>query len=121
MPNINYARIGENIQTERKKKRITQAKLAEMTDLSTNYIGCIECGSKQGSFQTYCKIVSALGIRFDAILDNVLPKPEDDSIENQLLDSFHILSSTDRKLVLKIIEEINNAHNSTFTGSFVRS
>ena len=107
---LNYNLIGERIQLERKKKKLTQAQLAERTGFSVNYIGCIECGSKRGSFHAYFKIVSALGIGFDTILEDVLPKPEY-TADDELLKAFHSLSSVDRKLILKIINEIANAHN----------
>lgn len=118
MPNINYNLIGERIRIERKKQKLTQAQLAEQTGLSTNYIGCIECGSKQGSFHAYFEIVSALGIRFDTILTDVLPKPKDSSEEDDILKIFRLMGSVDRKLLLKLAEDVYNAHNTHYTGVY---
>lgn len=108
MKTVNHYLIGERIQLERKKKKLTQAQLAEQANLSTNYIGCIECGSKSGSFNAYFKIVSALGIGFDRILADVFI-PEQSKEEAELLKIFHLLNKTHQALVLKILKDIQDA------------
>ena len=40
---LDYARIGKRIARCRKKHHMTQAKLAELTDVSDQYISNIEC------------------------------------------------------------------------------
>ena len=43
---IDYKKIGKRICTERKKQKISQAKLAELANFSDSYISRIETGKK---------------------------------------------------------------------------
>ena len=52
--------IGRNIRKYRKEKGMMQDTLAEMTDLSANYIGMIERGEKIPALPTLIKIANAL-------------------------------------------------------------
>lgn len=54
--------IGKNIRFYRAKQRASQEKLAEKTDLSSNYIGMIERGEKVPSVKSLLKISAALGV-----------------------------------------------------------
>lgn len=61
MQNI-YQLLGENIRKQRKKYKLTQEKLAEIANISTNFLGQIERGTKKASLETIQKIASALRI-----------------------------------------------------------
>ena len=54
--------IGKNIRKFRLARKLRQEDLAEKTDLTTNYIGMVECGEKIPSLETFIKIVNALGV-----------------------------------------------------------
>ena len=64
--------IGLNIRKYRKKKKLHQDQLAEMTELSTNYIGMIERGEKTPALETFLKIANALEVSADMLLEDVL-------------------------------------------------
>ena len=53
--------MGSNIKTYRNNLGISQAKLAEMIDMATNYLGLIEGGKKFPSACMIERIASALG------------------------------------------------------------
>jgi len=53
--------LGSNIKHYRKNNGISQAKLAEMIDMATNYLGLIENGKKFPSAEMIERIASALG------------------------------------------------------------
>jgi transcriptional regulator with XRE-family HTH domain len=53
--------LGSNIKYYRTQKGISQAKLAEMVDIATNYLGMVENGKNYPSAKTVEKIAAALG------------------------------------------------------------
>jgi len=53
--------LGANIRQTRTNLGISQAKLAEMVDMATNYLGLIENGKKFPSARMIEKIAGALG------------------------------------------------------------
>lgn len=61
-PNI-YQIVGETIRTRRRRARLSQEKLAEKTNLNTNYIGEIERAEKNITLETLEKIAKALDLR----------------------------------------------------------
>lgn len=59
--------IAVNIKRLRKERNITQAQLAEMTDLSNTYIANIECGKTWISDTTLEKISQALEVEYHVL------------------------------------------------------
>jgi transcriptional regulator with XRE-family HTH domain len=53
--------LGANIKQSRTNLGIAQAKLAEMVDMATNYLGLIENGKKFPSAEMIERLASALG------------------------------------------------------------
>ena len=85
MSNI-YEIVGIAVNSYRKKLEITQAKLAEITNLSPNFIGQIERGTKKASLETIKKIADALQISTGKLLDGVLEGNLDESNRKKVLD-----------------------------------
>lgn len=54
--------IGSRIKELRQLKGYTQAELAELVDLSTNYVGYIERGERTVSLQTLEQLAHTLGV-----------------------------------------------------------
>lgn len=52
--------IGQRLKQARKNANLTQAELAEMVDLSTNFIGMIERGERNTKFINMFKLIYAL-------------------------------------------------------------
>ena len=65
---INYYTIGQRVKEARKKKRLSQADLADLIDKSTSYISYMETGIKCMSLETLVDIANALDISADFIL-----------------------------------------------------
>ena len=51
-----------NVKFYRKKLKLSQEKLAELSDLSTNYIGDIERTNRKVTIDTIEKVASGLGV-----------------------------------------------------------
>ena len=71
---INLKPIGKRIKAIRKSKGITQAQLAEMTNMSNIFISRIETGAKNVSLTSLIKIAVALNVTIDelVLLDEVI-------------------------------------------------
>ena len=54
--------FGKRVKELRRMKRLTQAQLAEITDLSVNYISQIETGEASPSFETMVRLAESLEI-----------------------------------------------------------
>ncbi len=61
--------IGDQIRLRRKALRLTQAQLAEMTGLSTAFIGHIERGTRTASFRSYMDICYHLRLSPNALIE----------------------------------------------------
>jgi len=59
--------IGSRINELRQLKGYTQAELAELTDLSTNYVGYLERGERTVSLQTLERLANVLGVEASAL------------------------------------------------------
>ena len=59
---LDYKAVGKRIRQERLKCNETQQSLAELIDMSTAFVGCIETGKRKMSLDTFVKIVNALGL-----------------------------------------------------------
>lgn len=62
--------IGFAIKIERMRKKISQEKLAELSDCSLSYIGFIERGEKSFSLYNFIKIANALNLDLTKFLEN---------------------------------------------------
>lgn len=58
----NLSKYGQRLRTLRKKKKLTQAKLAEKIDVSTNFIGMVERGKRNTTIDKAFKIAKALDL-----------------------------------------------------------
>ena len=65
-------RIAAKLAYIRKSKKISQIRLAEMTDMNFNYIGQIERGQANVTINTVIKIADALDIEIKELFDFTL-------------------------------------------------
>jgi transcriptional regulator with XRE-family HTH domain len=63
--------LGEAIRAKRKKRRLSQERLAEKADLSTVFISRVERGKESPSVDSLVKIARALGVRARDLLREV--------------------------------------------------
>ena len=65
---VNHRQIGYRIKEVREQNHLSQAQLAEITDLSVSYISHIENAKRKASLESIIRIVNALGITVDELL-----------------------------------------------------
>lgn len=102
--------VGQNIKKYRIEKGIKQEALAEMADLTPNYIGMLERGDKTPSLNTLVNIANALGITSDMLLCDVLNASYE--IKSSLvLDKINNLPPKEQKRIYAVIEICLNLQN----------
>ena len=67
--------LGERIREMRKLKNLTQEGLAFKSDIDRSYIGGVERGERNLSFDKLCQIAQALGCDVAALTKNLPEEP----------------------------------------------
>lgn len=95
--------IGKHISEFRHLRKLRQEDLAEITGLSTNYIGAVERGEKIPSLETFIHILNALSISADMVLSDVLQEGYQVKAST-LSDQLKTLSAKDQKRIFDVID-----------------
>ncbi|MBQ0050837.1 MAG: helix-turn-helix transcriptional regulator [Treponema sp.] len=96
----------KNLKTARKEKNISQAKLAELCNVSTGTIGNIECGKAEPSFGLLFVLADALETTASDLIKepkNITPRSEELITDGQLI-----------KIKERLNEVLQEAFNETF-------
>lgn len=95
--------IGKNIKKYRLSKKLRQEDLAELAELSANYIGSVERGEKTPSLPTFIEILNALEASADIVLSDVLESGY--TVKESLFhEQLSMLSPEERNRIYSIIE-----------------
>lgn len=98
-------RIGSNIRKYRKAKNLRQQDLAEMVNVSVNYIGMIERGEKVPALETFIDIINALEVSADVVLADVL-KTGYRVKESLLAEKLQSLPRRERERVYDVVDAL---------------
>ncbi len=97
--------IGQNIRKYRLENGMKQEQLAELTNLSANYIGMVERADKIPSLTTFIRILNALNVSADMVLGDVLNDRY--KIKSSLaFDRISKLPDKDQQLIYAVIDTI---------------
>lgn len=97
--------IGQKIKEYRKKRKLSQAELAEKVGLSDKHIGRIEAGKYFPNFINFLNILKVLNINLSEFGLNIDTASNQEKIE--LLDIIYTSSDKKISLYLKIIKALN--------------
>jgi len=105
--------LGRRIKEERKKKGMTQEKLAELSGISNNFISYIESGNKNASLKTIKKIADALEITLSDLFReiSVSKKPKTDPTIKQLVYLIQNKNTNTKKFILNVCRTIIREKN----------
>lgn len=95
--------IGKHISEFRHLRKLRQEDLAEITGLSTNYIGAVERGEKIPSLETFIDILNALSVSADMVLSDILREGYQIKAST-LSDQLKTLSAKDQKRIFDVVE-----------------
>ena len=62
-------KFGKNVKIERIKKDLTQEKLAEIMNVSQNYIASIECGKANMSLAKVMELANSLNVKIEKLIN----------------------------------------------------
>lgn len=79
---MDFYLLGQKIRELRTLHHFSQADLAELIDVSTNYIGQIERGDRKPSIETLVALCNVLDTSMDYILSDSLTRKEDQLIHD---------------------------------------
>ena len=103
---MNLKNIGKNIKTLRSKKGLTQAQLAEMSNISTVHMSHIETGSVAMSLDSLLCICNSLNTTPNSILfgEYTLNSASSTSL---IQNNFDDLTSDENRLIVEIAKILN--------------
>ena len=93
---MDYKTLGLRIKSERVKKELTQALLAERVDVSTAFIGQIERGERKFSVENLVAICNALSVSVDYLLRDSL----EFNTNSILSEIYEMLDGQDQKTLV---------------------
>ncbi len=102
---IDYNVLGMRIRKIRKKRNITQERLAELTNLSVVYISKIENAKRAATLDTIVNIVNVLGCTVDDLLDGYLHH-KDTSAPDNIADVLADCSAQERRYLYRIVTSL---------------
>jgi len=98
-------RFGNLVASHRRRCGLTQAALAEKTDLSEDMIARIEAGGTGASFKTIQGLSNALGVSAAALFDDIVGFADNDYPDLQILRSrLAKLSQSDVRWISGIVD-----------------
>ena len=99
---MDFNEIGKRIKTKRLELKLTQEKLAEMTDLTETYIGAIERSTSKCSIETLVKIAQVLNMNLDYLIlgTNIT------NVNNRFSELMQDMSKDKQKLYIELCEAI---------------
>lgn len=99
---MDFKEIGKRIKTKRLELKLTQEKLAEMTDLTETYIGAIERSTSKCSIETLVKIAQVLNMNLDYLIlgTNIT------NVNNRFSELMQDMSKDKQKLYIELCEAI---------------
>lgn len=99
---MDYLKLGTQVKVARRKKGITQARLAEMLGYSTQHISHVETGSTKLSVESLVELSNVLEVSVDELLK--------DSLYNQNAGgktlSIKVRSLPEEELVINVVREL---------------
>ena len=102
---MDYVRLGQRIRQERLKLGLTQAKLAEDTDISEAYMGQIERGERNLALDTLVRLANKLGVSVDYLLKDSVDD-SNDNVLNQFRQLIENKSMEHKLLVIDVVKTI---------------
>ena len=108
MLRINYPRIGRRIQEIRKMRKMSQADLAEYTNMSVSYISHIETFIKKASLESLVRIANVLGVTVDQLLNG---NQVNDRVEYsaELAELLSDCNSCEKRILFEVAIAVKNS------------
>ncbi len=97
--------IGRRIRAIRKRKKLSQAQLAERANLTPSFLSCIETGKRGINLEAFVDIANALEVSADYILTDSIKH----NVETAKQDALDIISDCDdfeRRVIIEVVRNL---------------
>jgi len=103
-----YRTIGKRIRQERRRLKLTQEELAERADISANFLGHIERGTKRPTLNTLTKIADVLQVSMGTLFvsETTYKLPTDDLFVKRFMSLVRDKKREEKELILKVAEMV---------------
>ena len=102
-----YRFVGKRIKQERIKKGLTQQEVADLAEITNNFLSYVENGKKQASLDTIHKVSNALNISLSELFIDVPYKKTEYSLSEQILPLLRDKPQKDKKFVLDLVKLVS--------------
>ena len=106
---LNYKLVGQRIRAIRKKRGMTQERLAELAEISPQHCSGIETGAAKVSLPALVKIANALNASMDELLLDSISAVEKPSLMKEVETVFGDATPDERYLMLAQAKSIKEA------------
>ncbi len=104
--------VGQRIRFYRKRKKLSQERLAEICNFHPTYIGQLERGEKNATLESIYRISQGLNISINQLLENVDKLASDtDSIPLQVYHQLSQIPEEKQKDIQKFINDLLDLMN----------
>ena len=104
---IDYTLLGKRLAAVRKSKHNTQERLAEITELTNNYISNIENCRSIPSLETLMKLCGALEVTPNELLMGVAPKSSN-YLNDDLAEHVADCTPREKRLIIRFIDMLKD-------------
>lgn len=101
MPETKFQFLGSQIRTARKKKNLTQQKLADKTGLAIKTVQETEKGKKNATYDTLSRLIDCLGVSADTLFPTKTPI-SDEKLQN-LIRKVQLCNEKNQEILLNTI------------------
>ena len=95
--------VGTRLKAVRTERGLTQEQLAQLVDLSPNYLSNIETGLKTPKLDTFVKIINALQCDANTLLADVVDVTGSEE-SGQLSKALAVLPPNEQRRIKKVLE-----------------
>jgi len=100
--------VGRRLRELRKKRRLTQERLAEKASVDLKYLGSIERGSENPTIGTLEKLATALSVKVSQMLEFEHQLKGEISLRRRIGQMLDKCDEQELQIILKIINAIKN-------------
>lgn len=103
-----YSDVGERINYIRKQRGYTREKLAELADISVQFLADIEKGRKSMTVNTLRKLAFTLNVTTDYIVNGTTPSPVNNTLTSMLASMNTDVRAHAERLLTVYVDAINH-------------
>ena len=101
-------RLGKRIRELRVERKLSQAKIAEQVDMSSKYLGEVERGESNISFELLGKIATTLDVSIQAIVDTDHKRTREDLVD-EVIRMAPKLSGKDAEIAFRMMKVLTDS------------